>query len=125
MGLMQLMPATAAEYGVANPYNPGENIRAGVAYLKSLLARYDDRVELALAAYNAGPGAVQKYGGAVPPYRETINYVDRIQGSMRRSGSSSTPSKLYRTVEIVDGREVVKYSNVPTTGAELVARRLR
>jgi soluble lytic murein transglycosylase-like protein len=121
MGLMQLMPATAAEYGVANPYDPQDNIRAGVAYLRSLLTRYDDKVELALAAYNAGPGAVQKYGNAIPPYRETINYVDRIQGRMKAGGPSATPFRLYRVVEIIDGREVVKYSNVPAPGAELVA----
>jgi soluble lytic murein transglycosylase-like protein len=121
MGLMQLMPATAAEYGVANPYDPQDNIRAGVAYLRSLLTRYDDKVELALAAYNAGPGAVEKYGNAIPPYRETINYVDRIQGKMKAGGSSPAPFRLYRIVETIDGREVVKYSNVPGPGAELVA----
>ena len=81
MGLMQLMPATAAEFGVTDAFNPAQNIRAGVTYLKQLLDTYDGRVELALAAYNAGPGAVKKYGGKVPPYRETQNYVARIQGS--------------------------------------------
>jgi soluble lytic murein transglycosylase-like protein len=125
MGLMQLMPATAAQYGVDNPYSPQQNIRAGVAYLKSLLVRYDDRVELALAAYNAGPGAVEKYGGTVPPYRETLNYVDRIQGNMRQSAAAAPSGRLYRSVEIVDGREVVKFSNKPTEGSELVTRRIR
>ena len=75
IGLMQLMPATAAEHGVTDAFNPVQNIRAGVKYLKQLLDSYDGRVELALAAYNAGPGAVKKYGGKVPPYRETQNYV--------------------------------------------------
>ena len=121
MGLMQLMPATAAEYGVANPYDPQDNIRAGVAYLRALLRRYDDKEELALAAYNAGPGAVEKYGNAVPPYRETINYVDRIQGKMKAGASTTAPFRLYRIVQIVDGREVVKYSNVPGPGAEIIA----
>ena len=74
MGLMQLMPATAAELGVSDPYNPSENIRGGVTYLKGLLVKFEQNVELALAAYNAGPTAVTKYG-AVPPYRETRNYV--------------------------------------------------
>jgi soluble lytic murein transglycosylase-like protein len=121
MGLMQLMPATAAEYGVANPYDPQDNIRGGVAYLRSLLRRYDDKEELALAAYNAGPGAVEKYGNAVPPYRETIDYVDRIQGRMRADPQAHAPFRLYRVVQIIDGREVVKYSNVAAPGAELVS----
>ena len=120
MGLMQLMPATAAEYGVADPYDPHENIRGGVAYLRSLLTRYDDKEELALAAYNAGPGAVEKYGGTVPPYRETMDYVDRIRGSMKGRAGGAAPFRLYRTVQIIDGREVVKYSNVALPGSEMV-----
>ncbi len=117
MGLMQLMPATAAEHGVLDPFNPAENIRAGVKYLKQLLVSYEGRVELALAAYNAGPGAVKKYGGKVPPYRETQNYVARIQNT--GTGTSAPPPKqVYRTVEIVDGREVVRYSGKPRAGSE-------
>jgi hypothetical protein len=92
-----------------------------VAYLRSLLRRYDDKEELALAAYNAGPGAVEKYGNAVPPYRETIDYVDRIQGRMKADPQVHAPFRLYRVVEIIDGREVVKYSNVAAPGAELVS----
>jgi soluble lytic murein transglycosylase-like protein len=119
MGLMQLMPATAAQYGVSNPYDPLDNIRAGVTYLRSLLTRYDNKVELALAAYNAGPGAVEKYGRTVPPYRETRSYVDRIRGSLR-PGLLVVPFHMYRTVRVVDGREIVKYSNVAAPGAQLV-----
>jgi soluble lytic murein transglycosylase-like protein len=117
MGLMQLMPATAAEHGVLDPFNPAENIRAGVRYLKQLLDSYEGRVELALAAYNAGPGAVKKYGGKVPPYRETQNYVARIQ-STGPSAGAAPPTRVYRTVEIVDGREVVRYSGKPRAGSE-------
>ena len=109
MGLMQLMPETAAEYGVRDPYDPADNIRAGTAYLASLLRRYDDDEGLALAAYNAGPNAVEKYGRTVPPYKETRNYVARIRNAAPSSSRSS--SGIFKTVEVVDGREVVRYSN--------------
>ena len=77
MGLMQLMPSVAREYKVRNAYDPKANIDAGVRKLKSLMQKYS--IELALAAYNAGEGAVQRFGG-IPPYRETQNYVSRILG---------------------------------------------
>jgi soluble lytic murein transglycosylase-like protein len=109
MGLMQLMPATAVAYGVANAYDPTENIRAGVAYLRGLLDRYSQNEELALAAYNAGPTAVAKYG-AVPPYRETKDYVAKIQ---KNAGSRPAPLRVYKVVEIKDGHEVVRYTNTP------------
>ncbi len=76
-GLMQLMPATANRLSLSYPFDPVANVRAGVRYLKELLDRFDHRPELVLAAYNAGENAVETYGG-VPPYRETVGYVNRI-----------------------------------------------
>ena len=84
-GLMQLMPGTGARFGVRNAFNPAENISGGVRYLKQLLQTYNGRVDLVLASYNAGEGAVAKYGHRVPPYRETRNYVRRIGGRYRRN----------------------------------------
>jgi soluble lytic murein transglycosylase len=76
-GLMQLMPATARRLSVRRPFDPASNVRGGVQYLRELVDRFGDRPDLVLAAYNAGEGAVETYGG-VPPYRETVAYVSRI-----------------------------------------------
>jgi soluble lytic murein transglycosylase-like protein len=120
MGLMQLMPQTASEYRVLDAYDPAENIRAGVAYLKSLMTRFGNDVSLALAAYNAGPGAVEKYGRTVPPYKETRNYVARIKSTSDAAHAAEAPTAIYRIVRIVDGHETVSYTNKPTPGATRV-----
>jgi soluble lytic murein transglycosylase-like protein len=88
MGLMQLMPATARQYGAFNALDPKQNIEAGTRYLAVLIQRYDSNLELVLAAYNAGEGAVEKYGRKIPPYRETRKYVPNVlsvYGALRRS----------------------------------------
>ena len=83
MGLMQLMPSTAQGLGVTNAYDAEQNIMGGTKYLKGLMDRFDNNKSLALAAYNAGPNAVKKYGG-IPPYMETQNYVKNVLGSYER-----------------------------------------
>ncbi len=86
LGLMQLMPATAIQYGVKNVFDPTENIEGGVKYLKDLIKLYNGRTDLVLAAYNAGQEAVKKYNG-IPPYPETRNYISTI---MHRFGYDKT-----------------------------------
>ena len=78
IGIMQLMPDTADDYNVSNPFNPKENIDGGTKYLKKLMEMFSGDLELALAAYNAGENAVIKYGFRVPPYSETIDYVEKV-----------------------------------------------
>ncbi len=144
-GLMQLMPGTALDLGVVNSYDPEDNIRGGVRYLRTLLDRYGNDETLALAAYNAGPEAVEKYGNAVPPYRETQNYVGRVQNISPLSAAAaaaaaarnqaSAPARvavvpstalppahgvrtLYKTVVVnADGKPVARYSDTkPASG---------
>jgi soluble lytic murein transglycosylase-like protein len=90
IGLMQLMPGTARTLS-ADPHDPAQNADAGARYLRDLLVRYDGRLWHALAAYNAGPGAVDKYKG-IPPYRETIDYIRRIDAKYKRSEAAGTPA---------------------------------
>lgn len=89
-GLMQLMPGTSARLGVRRPSDPAQNIAGGTRYLRQLLDQFSGRIDLVLASYNAGEGAVMKFGGRVPPYRETRDYVKRISYRYRRSKSVAT-----------------------------------
>jgi len=124
LGLMQLMPATLKQYGVVNAFNPTENVRAGVAYLRALLDRYGNDETLALAAYNAGPAAVDRHGQAVPPYRETRNYVAQINRMAGQAKIESVGHRIYKITETIEGREVVRYTDrKPASGPfEVVAR---
>ena len=110
LGLMQLVPGTAQQLGVNNAFDPKQNLDGGVHYLHNLLERYNGDLDKALAAYNAGPGAVDRAGG-VPQYRETREYVQKITDSYYRPGSDrlprafDAPRPIYRTVS-TDGRTV-------------------
>ena len=107
IGLMQLLPETARRYGVTNPWDPFENLRAGIAHLAYLLRRYRGNVRLALAAYNAGEQAVDRYG-TVPPFPETRRYVRKVLTLYRRAST-----RIYR---FEDERGIVHYSFHPPNG---------
>jgi len=99
MGLMQLIPTTAQRFGVNDAFNPKQNVDAGVRYLKTLLERYNGNLDLALAAYNAGEGAVDRAHG-VPLYRETRDYVRKVQDAYYRPGSGRMDDAYIRSSRI-------------------------
>lgn len=101
-GLMQLMPGTGARFGVRRPHDPAQNISGGTRYLRELLNRFNNRVDLVLASYNAGEGAVIKFGHKVPPYRETRNYVKKISYRYQRATARTkkpAPGEVSKNVE--------------------------
>ena len=117
MGLMQLIPGTAQRFGVENPFNPKENIEGGVSYLKHLLGLFGGDLSLSLAAYNAGEGAVQRFGG-IPSFAETQDYVRKVtdiyQSASAQSGTNAAGNKPQapHIIRYADERGVVHYSNV-------------
>jgi len=123
MGLMQLMPATADRLGVDDPFDPEKNIRGGVREFSRLLDQYSGNLQFALAAYNAGEGAVARYQG-VPPYAETQNYVSRIltiyTGQPYRMGGGSRPARPVKMVRDRNGTTVI--TNTTAAATESVVR---
>lgn len=117
-GIMQLMPGTARSLGVTDPFNPAQNIFGAARYLRSLLDRFQGDVRLALAAYNAGSGAVQRYGG-IPPYRETREYIKRVLAFIQNTGvnpaaneTDVTPTQFYINEAIIQAATPIQ-RNIP------------
>lgn len=99
-GLMQLLPQTAAQFGVKDIFNPEENVNAGTRYLHDLLGKYHNNLTLALAAYNAGPERVDQYGHRVPPYLETMKYVQRIANSYAKIKANAAQQKKTEATQL-------------------------
>jgi hypothetical protein len=116
-GLMQLMPATAIRFGVRDIYNPQQNIEGGVKYMRWLLNSFGGNVALALAGYNAGEGAVMKYGNQIPPYRETQEYVRRITARYNEITSPNL-ARIVRKVSSVQAVKLERKESVPLTDYE-------
>ena len=123
-GLMQLMPGTAIRFGVTDIYNPKQNIEAGIKYMRWLLDKFGGDVSLALAGYNAGEGAVMKYGNQIPPYRETQEYVRRI-GARYNSITSPNLAKVVRQVNTQQAIKLEKKEAAPLTVLENNALAIR
>ena len=105
---MQLMPATARDLRVSDPFDPRQNVAGGTRYLKQMLRRFHNDIALSLAAYNAGPNAVARYGG-VPPYRETQSYIRKVKALMRRYERDGRQQKITRR-QVAQPREVAAAS---------------
>jgi soluble lytic murein transglycosylase-like protein len=123
-GLMQLMPATAQRYGVQSIFDPSQNIEGGVRYLKDLVQLFKNDMRLAVAAYNAGEGAVQKYNNEVPNYEETQNYVRKVLALYNGDMSYAPLAGVHRVQTVtyykyVDARGVTHYSINPISGTNL------